>query len=70
MPGGLAPSDVPQFVVLTNDDAITVTSKPTILDITNAYTNRKNGCNIPFTCVAARPPYCPKLPPSFLWPCS
>lgn len=47
-PGGLAPSDVPQFVVLTNDDAVTITTQPVILDITNQHTN-PNGCKIPAT---------------------
>ncbi|EFN50750.1 hypothetical protein CHLNCDRAFT_59447 [Chlorella variabilis] len=47
-PGGIANGDVPQFIVLTNDDAITVVSQPIILNITERHTN-KNGCKMPAT---------------------
>ncbi|PSC74660.1 carbohydrate esterase family 4 [Micractinium conductrix] len=48
IPGGLTPGEVPQFVVLTNDDAITVTTKPVIMDITKSAYNPQ-GCAIPAT---------------------
>ena len=47
-PGGLAPEDTPQFIVLTNDDAITVITQPIIFNITERHTNR-NGCKMPAT---------------------
>lgn len=47
-PGGLARADVPQFIVLTNDDAITVVSQPIIFNITERHVNR-NGCGMPAT---------------------
>ena len=47
-PGGLANGDVPQFIVLTNDDAVTVVSQPVILNITERHSN-KNGCKMPAT---------------------
>jgi hypothetical protein len=47
-PGSLANGDVPQFIVLTNDDAITVVSQPIILNITERHRN-KNGCKMPAT---------------------
>ncbi|PSC74458.1 chitin deacetylase-like isoform e [Micractinium conductrix] len=47
-PGGIANGDVPQFIVLTNDDAITVISQPMILNITERHSN-KNGCKMPAT---------------------
>lgn len=37
-----------QFIVLTNDDAITVISQPIILNITERHQN-KNGCKMPAT---------------------
>lgn len=49
IPGGLSPYDIPQFVVLTNDDAITVVTQPVILGLTEKHRNKKNGCNIPAT---------------------
>ncbi|KAL4424145.1 hypothetical protein ABPG75_001446 [Micractinium tetrahymenae] len=48
IPGGLDPANTPQFVVLTNDDAITVTTMPVILDITSKAYNPQ-GCEIPAT---------------------
>lgn len=39
---------LPQFIVLTNDDAITVISQPIILNITERHSN-KNGCKMPAT---------------------
>ncbi|PRW61614.1 chitin [Chlorella sorokiniana] len=48
IPGGLKAKDAPQFVVLTNDDAITVTTMPVILDITSKHKN-PNNCEIPAT---------------------
>ncbi|KAL4424144.1 hypothetical protein ABPG75_001445 [Micractinium tetrahymenae] len=47
-PGGIANGDTPQFIVLTNDDAITVISQPIILNITERHSN-KNGCKMPAT---------------------
>ncbi|GAB4813456.1 hypothetical protein N2152v2_000502 [Parachlorella kessleri] len=48
IPGGLAPADTPQFIVLTNDDAVTVVTSPVILNITERHTNA-NGCKMPAT---------------------
>lgn len=42
------PASLPQFIVLTNDDAITVISQPIILNITERHKN-KNGCKMPAT---------------------
>lgn len=36
------------FIVLTNDDAITVVTQPIILNITERHSNR-NGCKMPAT---------------------
>lgn len=47
-PGGLAPEDTPQFIVLTHDDAISADTNVGIRAITNKHTNR-NGCNMPTT---------------------
>ncbi|KAL4438527.1 hypothetical protein ABPG77_000175 [Micractinium sp. CCAP 211/92] len=47
-PGGIANGDTPQFIVLTNDDAVTVVSQPIILNITERHSN-KNGCKMPAT---------------------
>lgn len=47
-PAGMANGDVPQFIVLTNDDAITVISQPIILNVTERHAN-KNGCKMPAT---------------------
>lgn len=47
-PGGIANGDVPQFIVLTNDDAITIVSQPIILNVTERHSN-KNGCKMPAT---------------------
>jgi len=47
-PGGLRPEDTPQFIVITNDDAITVTTMPVIVNIVDKYANR-NGCPVPAT---------------------
>ena len=43
------PSEIPQFIVITNDDAVTVVTQPVILNITDKHQNQKNGCNIPAT---------------------
>ncbi|KAL4853807.1 hypothetical protein ACK3TF_005288 [Chlorella vulgaris] len=48
IPGGFNPNDIPQFVVLTNDDAITVTTAPVIVGITSTH-NNPQGCEIPAT---------------------
>ncbi|KAI3424258.1 hypothetical protein D9Q98_009612 [Chlorella vulgaris] len=47
-PTSIANGDLPQFIVLTNDDAITVVSQPIILNVTERHTN-KNGCKMPAT---------------------
>lgn len=47
-PTGIANGEMPQFIVLTNDDAITVISQPIIMNITERHTN-KNGCKMPAT---------------------
>lgn len=48
VPGGYDAKDIPQFIVLTNDDAITVQTQPVVLGITDKHTN-PNGCKIPAT---------------------
>lgn len=47
-PGGLPAKSIPQFVVVTNDDAITVVTMPVILDIVDKH-RMKNGCKPPVT---------------------
>ena len=48
-PAAALPLPLPlQFIVLTNDDAITVISQPIILNITERHSN-KNGCKMPAT---------------------
>lgn len=47
-PGGLAPEDTPQFIVITHDDAITADTNKGIRAIIDQHTNR-NGCNVPAT---------------------
>jgi peptidoglycan/xylan/chitin deacetylase (PgdA/CDA1 family) len=48
IPGGLSPEETPQFIVFTNDDAVTVMTQPAILNITERHVNR-NGCRMPAT---------------------
>ncbi|KDD76182.1 hypothetical protein H632_c324p1, partial [Helicosporidium sp. ATCC 50920] len=48
IPGGIKPEDAPQFIVLTNDDAITTISHPVIMNITEKF-NNINGCKMPAT---------------------
>eukprot|EP00887_Chlorella_sp_A99_P000938 scaffold5.g938.t1 len=47
-PDELALADTPQFIVLTNDDAVSVTTYPVMLNITSRHTNR-GGCPMPAT---------------------
>lgn len=47
-PGGLSAEDIPQFIVLTNDDAITVVTAPLVFNITDRHKNF-NGCPMPAT---------------------
>lgn len=44
-PGGLAPSEIPQFVLLTHDDAISALSNTVVRSVTDGHTN-PNGCNV------------------------
>ncbi|KAI7837264.1 hypothetical protein COHA_008878 [Chlorella ohadii] len=47
-PGALAPDDVPQFILLTHDDAITAATDANIRAVITNHKN-KNGCNMPAT---------------------
>jgi len=47
-PGGLAPADTPQFILITHDDAINPFSNKVMRSITDVHTN-PNGCNVPAT---------------------
>ncbi|RMZ52160.1 hypothetical protein APUTEX25_001550, partial [Auxenochlorella protothecoides] len=48
IPGGLDASVVPQFIVLTTDDAVTLKTKASLLQITDNHVN-DNGCAMPAT---------------------
>ncbi|KAH7622737.1 hypothetical protein Ndes2526B_g03576 [Nannochloris sp. 'desiccata'] len=47
-PGGLAPADTPQFILLTHDDAVNALSNKVMRSISDKHTN-PNGCNMPIT---------------------
>ena len=47
-PGGLAPEETPQFILITHDDAINPLSDKVIRSVTNGRVN-PNGCNVPAT---------------------
>jgi LysM repeat protein/peptidoglycan/xylan/chitin deacetylase (PgdA/CDA1 family) len=47
-PGGLATADVPQFVLISHDDAISATADRAVRSITDPHKN-SNGCNVPAT---------------------
>eukprot|EP00887_Chlorella_sp_A99_P001512 scaffold8.g1512.t1 len=47
-PGGLSPKEMPQFVLITHDDAVHTTSNYLMRLITDGHYN-PNGCNVPAT---------------------
>ncbi|PRW55955.1 hypothetical protein C2E21_5091 [Chlorella sorokiniana] len=47
-PGGLTAAQAPQFVLLSHDDAIAVTTNAAVRAVVNQFKN-PGGCNVPFT---------------------
>lgn len=47
-PGNLAPQDIPQFIIVTHDDAITALANRGVRSVTDGHKN-PNGCNVPAT---------------------
>ena len=47
-PGALSPDEVPQFVLITHDDAITPLADMKVRSVTDGHRN-PNGCNVPAT---------------------
>ncbi|KAI8105369.1 hypothetical protein M9435_000535 [Picochlorum sp. BPE23] len=47
-PGGLAPKDTPQFILITHDDAVNPFSNKVVRSVIDKHTN-PNGCNVPAT---------------------
>ena len=47
-PGGLKPEDIPQFILITHDDAVNAFSNKAVTNVINRFTN-PNGCNVPAT---------------------
>jgi peptidoglycan/xylan/chitin deacetylase (PgdA/CDA1 family) len=48
LPGGLTRDQTPQFIVITNDDAVTTVTGPAFRQITDPHRNA-NGCGVPAT---------------------
>ncbi|PSC74206.1 left border a [Micractinium conductrix] len=52
-PGGLAPADTPQFVLITHDDSVNALQNRLVRTMTDGFKN-PNGCNVPATWFALK----------------
>lgn len=52
-PGGLAPADTPQFVLITHDDSVNTLQNRLVRTVTDGFKN-PNGCNVPATWFALK----------------